>query len=130
MKKKTFSVKKVVRLLVQRKDGKFLCVQDYDNKLKIGFPGGGVDPGENISDAAVRELQEETGLIAKSISLIDISFFMNKKVFTFLVNDCDGKLKSSHEGKAGWCVMQTLLSGIYKEYYFNLFKKLGLLSFL
>ena len=44
------------------RDGKLLLVAD--SKSIFMLPGGGVDPGESIKAAAVRELLEETGLIA------------------------------------------------------------------
>lgn len=36
------------------------------------FPAGGVDVGETLIDAAIRELQEESGWIAKNYTLIDL----------------------------------------------------------
>lgn len=36
------------------------------------LPGGGVDHGESPADAVVRELHEETGLSARSVSLVDV----------------------------------------------------------
>ena len=44
------------------RDGRVLLVADGERKYML--PGGGVDPGETIEAAAVRELSEETGLVA------------------------------------------------------------------
>lgn len=113
-----------VRILILRNNGKFLCVQNHEEKSKIGFPGGGIEPGETIEDAAVRELWEETGLIVEDLSLVDVDFFMDKRVFTFFASKYGGKLRSSQEGKTGWCSSETLTSGFYGEFYARLLKKL------
>jgi ADP-ribose pyrophosphatase YjhB (NUDIX family) len=43
------------------------------NKGKYDFPGGFLEYGESALDATKRELQEETGLIAEELVLIDSS---------------------------------------------------------
>jgi 8-oxo-dGTP diphosphatase len=51
-------------LLVQRRN--------EPQKGGWGFPGGTIEPGESIHDAALRELQEETGVQASVLGLVDV----------------------------------------------------------
>ena len=50
----------VVRALIE-KDGLFAMQQGKHREFKI--PGGGMDEGETIVEALMREVQEETGLV-------------------------------------------------------------------
>ena len=65
---------KLVAGCILQKDGKYLLVQEKLPKAygKWNLPAGHVDPGESTVNAAVREVQEETGLTVE----------VNKEVFS------------------------------------------------
>ena len=42
--------------------------------LSLEFPAGMREPGESLHDAAVRELKQETGLLAEHLKLLYVSF--------------------------------------------------------
>jgi 8-oxo-dGTP pyrophosphatase MutT (NUDIX family) len=44
-----------------------LLLQRRSDDGTWGLPGGYVEPGESVEEAAARELQEETGLVARSL---------------------------------------------------------------
>ena len=50
-----------VNVVVADNDGKILMIRRTDNE-NWAVPGGGMDLGESIRDAAVREVKEETGI--------------------------------------------------------------------
>ena len=50
--------------------GKILVFERADYRGQWQLPQGGIDPGEAPVDGAWRELQEETGLTAKDVSLV------------------------------------------------------------
>ena len=66
--------------------GEVLLLQDQDpahpGQLRWGTPGGAVEPGESLADAGVRELFEETGIVAAPHDL-GPAFHRDTRDFTF-----------------------------------------------
>ena len=58
---KANSIVPSVTAIVTNDVGELLLVHKTDNNL-WALPGGGMDPGESIAQAAVRETKEETGM--------------------------------------------------------------------
>jgi ADP-ribose pyrophosphatase YjhB (NUDIX family) len=52
--------------------GRILLVRRSDGDNLWGFPGGGMEPGERLAEAVVREVREETGLEVEPTTLIGV----------------------------------------------------------
>lgn len=58
-----------VRAVIQR-DGLFAMQQSSTGEYKI--PGGGIDEGETIEQALAREVREETGLVIRPETMVEL----------------------------------------------------------
>jgi 8-oxo-dGTP diphosphatase len=69
--------------------------------------GGHIEKGEDVRQAALRELKEETGLIGADLKLcatimIDAGELSGIGIFVFRGNDPMGELQNSDEGSLCW----------------------------
>ena len=64
----------VAVLAVVLRAGRVLIVQraQQPNAGRWGFPGGVLELGETVADGAMRELKEETGIVAEPAGCLDI----------------------------------------------------------
>jgi len=67
-------MRKIVAGGIIEKDGKYLLVQENKNNCKgqWNIPAGGVDEGENVFDAAKREVFEESGCRVEITGILEI----------------------------------------------------------
>ena len=65
------AVSTVVNRMNERSQIEFLVMKRADNGL-WNFPGGKVEPPENLEQAAARELMEESGIDAHSTNVVQI----------------------------------------------------------
>ena len=93
---------RVIAGAIVRKDGKLLLIKEVleSGEEKWIFPGGGVEFGESIEDAAVRELKEETGLDARIKEFLGFKevirpqFDYHTVVFFFLAEPLSNDIKT------------------------------------
>jgi len=74
-------------LAVVLRDEQALIVQraQQPNAGRWGFPGGVLELGETVADGAMRELFEETGIVAKPAGVLD--------VHDAITRDADGRVQ-------------------------------------
>jgi ADP-ribose pyrophosphatase YjhB (NUDIX family) len=65
------SVVPAVSAIVPDNDGRILLIRRTDNKY-WSIPGGGLEPGESVSEATEREVREETGIDCEVTGLVGI----------------------------------------------------------
>lgn len=100
-------------LCLLRQGGRIL-LQNRVKKDWQGYalPGGHVEPGESIVEAAVREMREETGLTVLSPRLCGVKQFPipggRYLVFLFRAEGFTGQLQSSQEGTVEWVERSSL----------------------
>lgn len=67
--------------IIRNKTGKLLLVTSPKWHGKWVIPGGHVEPGETIMDAAIREAKEETGLDVKPVTILYFKELINSPDF-------------------------------------------------
>lgn len=94
-------------------DGNKVLVQDKLSKSWGGvmFPGGHIEPGEDFTDAVIREIYEETGFTISSPRLCGIKNWYcddgsRYVVLLYKTDKFNGELKSSDEGEVFWTTFE------------------------
>jgi putative (di)nucleoside polyphosphate hydrolase len=89
-------------IMLANRDGKIFVGQRIDSISKIAWqmPQGGIDDGEDVEEAALRELEEETGIARH---LVDLLARSKEEYFYDLPEELVGKLwKGQWRGQRQW----------------------------
>lgn len=88
----------IALVLLRNGDQVLLVREDYGDHLWT-LPGGVVEPGETIVDAAVRELREETGLAGRVTGLVALRDRPDQTLIVLSALPLGGRLLSAVPGE-------------------------------
>lgn len=87
-------------------DGSLIMVEQYRHALKrtfLEFPAGKKDPGEDFSQTAQRELEEETGYFAENVKYLTtihpVIGYSTEEIQIFLAEDMQMKTQRTDPGE-------------------------------
>ncbi|NUT52430.1 MAG: NUDIX domain-containing protein [Saccharothrix sp.] len=104
------SIRVAVSAIVQDPTGRLLMIRRTDND-KYAIPGGGQDVGETLTQAVVREVEEETGIHVEVTGLVGLYSNPNHVIayddgevrqefsICFRAQPIGGELRTSNESK-------------------------------
>ena len=96
-----------VDVVIKRRNGKFVLVKRANDPFKDfwALPGGFVEYGETVEQAAIREVKEETGLDVELLGILGVYSEPNRDPrghtisIVFLALEKGGKLKAASDAK-------------------------------
>lgn len=96
--------KSTVCIIVINVDGDVLLVSRKNNDSDFGFPGGKVEHGETLLEAAARELLEETGIVVNPMDLLQIYRGPARTSIctTYFAHNWSGQIEQKGEGIVKW----------------------------